>query len=69
MNKVCENPECENVIGDDRRADARHCSDACKREHNTLKALQAGRPSAGYDSLDRWLSRSRRRQSRGKLVA
>lgn len=69
MTRMCENPECGQPIPADRRADARHCSDACKREHYTLKALQAGRPSAGYRSVDAWLQRTRRRHSRGKLIA
>lgn len=65
MARICENPGCENELTH-HRADAHHCSAACRRAHYTLRRLQAGKPTAGYRTLDEFL---KRRQRRGKVVA
>lgn len=43
------------------RSDARFCTASCRRETARVTALLAGRPVAGYPSLDSYQNRRRRR--------
>jgi hypothetical protein len=64
----CENEFCANELRH-QRSDARFCCQGCRREAYTVRALQAGKPSAGYRSLDAYLTRSRRRGNRSRVPA
>jgi len=48
----------------DRRADARFCSPACRREHYRLSRLLSGRRDWRYGTLSEYDARVRRRAQR-----
>jgi hypothetical protein len=49
---------------DGRRADARHCGAACRREASRLRRLLAGDPVEGYRSVADYLNGRQRRAKR-----
>jgi hypothetical protein len=49
---------------DARRADARHCGAACRREASRLRRLLAGEPVEGYRNLAEYLNARQRRAKR-----
>ena len=50
---------------DGRRADARYCGPACRREASRLRRLLAGEPVDGYRNLADYLNARQRRAKRG----
>jgi hypothetical protein len=46
-----------------RRADARHCSGACRAEASRLRAILSGRGSGSYESIKQRLQACRKRTS------